>query len=84
MPEVRQRFDEEVDHQYWLDDNLVGETMRRVATSPDGAWVALRGPRAWSFCLLRRSRQHLYRDGIPAASSPALVQGASALKLGVS
>lgn len=42
-PGERGRFDEALDRHHWLGHHLVGETMRYVAVSPGGDWVALLG-----------------------------------------
>ena len=42
-PDERRRFDEALDRYHWLGHHLVGETMRYVASAPDGTWVALVG-----------------------------------------
>lgn len=39
----RARFDAELDAHHWLGHRLVGETMRHVACSSDGTWLALVG-----------------------------------------
>lgn len=39
----RARFDHELDSHHWLGHRLVGETMRYVAASRDGVWLAVLG-----------------------------------------
>ncbi len=39
----RPRFDDLLDRHHWLGHHLVGETMRYVALSPGGEWLALLG-----------------------------------------
>ena len=43
FPSEQAKFDAGLDEHHWLGHRLVGETMRYVALSPDGHWLALVG-----------------------------------------
>ena len=43
LPSERGKFDANLDEHHWLGHRLVGETMRYVALSSDGEWLALLG-----------------------------------------
>lgn len=42
-PSERARFDAELAEHHWLGHRLIGQTMRYVAVSGDGEWLALVG-----------------------------------------
>ena len=43
FPSEQARFDTGLDEHHWFSHSLVGETMRYVALSSDGEWLALVG-----------------------------------------
>lgn len=45
------RFERELGEHHWLGHRLVGETMRYVAVSGDGDWLAVLGFRGGCACL---------------------------------
>lgn len=67
-PDERVRFDTVLDEHHWLGHCLVGETMRYVALSADGEWLAAVGFGAASLACQPRDRLNSPSYGVGGLS----------------